>query len=175
MRMKSLDTWVYHKDISVVSPAVLAAALVRLEEVSRAENLTQAQLESFFKKIASCDNMKLRKLDIYKRIDLSEVPSDILAEAVVKVNEVNISGTNLSPDQVQNIFSCITNCQCLALNNLDISQNDLSSVSPEVLAESVSRLKSIHLRVTCLTSSQVNCILNLAAGRKYTILNRNWK
>lgn len=169
MRMKSLDTWVYHKDLSVVSPAVLSAALVRLEEVSRAENLTQDQLESLFKKIASCDDMKLRRLDIYKRIDLSAVPSDTLAEAVVRLKEVNISGTNLSPDQVQNIFSSITNCPCLALNNLDISQNDLSSVSPEILAESISRLDTIHLHVTCLTSTQVNCILNLV-GRQSTRL-----
>ena len=145
MDLKSLDTSVYHKDLSSVPPDLVAAALVRVEVVARAENLSYDQANSLFKRIASCDNIKLRRLDMYKRIDLSQILPDVLAEAVVRLREVNISGTALTPLQVMTIFQRIASCDKLQLSSLDISQNNLHSVPSELLYCAVSKLSSIDL------------------------------
>ena len=152
MNLKRLDTV---GNTSDVSPDVLAAALVRVEDV-KASYLSADQSVALMEKIAS-EEIRLRKLLLYF-CNLSAVSQDILAKAVVRLENVSLAMTRLSPDQVQSIFTKISNCENLKLTELDISDNILSSVPADVLVKAISRLKRVNMSNTSLTRDQVTAI-----------------
>ena len=84
-----------------------------------------------------------------------------MAEAMVRLENVDLVRTSLTPDQVQSIFTKISNCENLKLTELDISQNILSSVPADVLVKAISRLERVWN--TSLTRDQVTAILTFVA------------
>jgi len=151
MKLKSLVTHTYG-----VPPDVLAAALVRVENVKAVVRSADQSL-ALFTKIVTSERIKLRKLDT-RFNDLSHISSHTMAEAVVRLENVNLTETSLTPDQVQSIFTKISNCENLKLTELDISDNILSSVPADVLVKAISRLERVNMSNTSLTRDQVTAI-----------------
>ena len=71
--------------------------------------------------------------------DVTDVPSDILARAVVRLEVVCMELTSFTTEQVRNIFTNIGSSDSIRLKNLNISWNDISSVPGNVLAGAVVR------------------------------------
>ena len=162
MNLRSLTTCGIAYDIL---PEVVASALVRAENV-RAQFLSEDAQIALFKKITNTDDIKLRRL-VISYSDLSILSPDILAETVVTLEDIDISETKLTPDQVQGIFDKISSCENLALRRLTVKGNNLSSVPAPHLVRAISRLEEIDLDKTHLHhQDQVVPIFTLLAERK---------
>ena len=68
-----------------------------------------------------------------------------MAKAVIRLENVSLAMTRLSPDQVQSIFTKIAESENLKLTELDSGNHNLSSVPADVLVKAISRLETFHL------------------------------
>ena len=94
---------------------------------------------------------------------LSHISPDILAQAVVRLEEIKVA-TKLTPRQVQNIFSTIADCENFALKRFNMYRKDLYSVPAEVLVKVISSMETVDLRFALLTPGQ-------AASPRENLLN----
>lgn len=95
-------------------------------------------LNGVMKAIAAGALSQLTTLEIGYN-DVTDVPSDILARAVVRLEVVCMELTSFTTEQVRNIFTNIGSSDSIRLKNLNISWNDISSVPGSVLAGAVVR------------------------------------
>merc|ERR1719319_437600 len=86
--------------------------------------------------------------------DLSAVDPELLAQAVTQLEEV--VHTRLTPQQVTAICTAMTGNS--PLKALGLTDNNLSSVHPELLAQAVTQLEEVDLVNTDLTPQQVKAI-----------------
>ena len=134
MNIKRLQTNCYD-----VPPNVVAAALVRVEEV-RAEYLSDNQYLALFNKIVNREDIKMRKLDIdighwLSMNSLSHIPPDILAESVVRLELISLFRTKLTPNQVRSIFLKIADCENHKLTKQYLGGSNLSSAREDLLVK----------------------------------------
>merc|ERR1712129_670029 len=106
--------------------------------------------------IAITDNSKLKSWNL-SYTDLSSIRTDLLAEAVTQLEEVNLAYAGLTPEQVEAIFAALDKPS--QLRTLQMSGNNLSSVDPYVLAQAVTQLVEVELNDTQLAAQQVEAIL----------------
>ena len=174
MNLKILSSNASTNQCLDVPPTVLAAALIRVEEADlivedehSGPDFSADQYIALLDKIASTEEIKLKRLTIWFRNNLSDISPDILAEAIVRLESVVMnrwySWAELTPGQFLSIFHKIANCENLRLTELDIIYNDLSSVPADVLVKGISRLEIINLCRTELTSSQAQSIFHTIA------------
>ena len=157
MKMKYLDT----KNLGIkptwnIPPDFLAAALVRVKE-AKAYYLNKAQSLALFNKIASGEKIKLRKLNIGYS-NLCRISPELMSEVVLRLENIDLHSTDLTPDQVKRMFHKIANSENLSLTKLGVSCNNLSSVAAEVLVAAIIRLESVDLAASRLTPAQINHI-----------------
>ena len=95
-------------------------------------------LNGVMKAIAAGALSRLTTLEIGYN-DVTDVPSDILARAVLGLEVVCMELTSFTTEQVTNIFTNIGSSDTIRLKNLNISWNDISSVPDSVLADAVVR------------------------------------
>ena len=125
-----------------VSPEILAGAAANLERL-RVDHLSSTQLKFILAKIAG-HHTKLRKLSCRNpRPNLSGMDPDILADAVVRLENGNFLPL-LSPAQVLSLFTRIRDSPHLRLTYLDIDW-DISMVPPEMFAGAISRLEKVRI------------------------------
>jgi len=93
-------------NISSVHPSLLARALTHIEEVVVEQvGLTPPQALALFEAIGSCEkNVQLRKLNLSHN-NIACLPSQILSRAVLKLEEVTMYHTNVTSEQVVEIFT----------------------------------------------------------------------
>jgi len=140
--------------LSRVSAARLAGLVLSLEDLSLLLNhLTTDQLTVVLTAISETETLRLRSLNL-TRNDLSSVPSLLLSRAVLRLQEVTLFMTKLSPDQVRVISHAVLS-QKISLKNLGLSYNNLSFVSCELLSKTVIKLEEVELRNTRLDSQQI--------------------
>ena len=97
--------------------------------------------------MANEDEKELDTLDL-GFADLSTIDANILARAVVKLKNVNLSLTKLSPRQVETVFSVLDKEKNAELHTLGLSRRssvNLSTVDPGVLSRVIMRLKNADL------------------------------
>jgi len=139
-------------DLSAVDPELLAQAVTQLEEVVHTR-LTPQQVTAIC--TAMTGNSRLKTLYLLKN-NLSSVDAGLLAQAVTQIEEVELGGTDLTPQQVNAICSAMTgNSQ---LKTLNLFKNNLSSVDAGLLAQAVTQLEEVKLGDTRLTPQQVEAI-----------------
>ena len=144
-----------------IDPGVLAKALNNLEEITLSHNMiTDIQARNVFKKMT--EKTFLQKLRIMK-INLSSIQSNILAKGVTQIKELIMVGCNLTSEQAIAVFEAIL--QGCAIKILDVSNNNLSSLDPELLAKAINRLTKIILDNNELTFIQITRILSLCAEK----------
>jgi len=88
---------------------------------------------------------------------LSSLDPKLLAKAVTQLEEVQLSGTQLTPQQVEAIFAAIDKSSLLKV--LKICGNNLSSVNPVVMARGVNKLETVDLRHTSMKRQQMTQVL----------------
>ena len=148
-------------DLCEVPAELLSQAIIRLK-VCYLENcnLTSFQLKAIVHVIETEEEMKCRMLDLSEN-DMSEVPKDKLAGAIVRLEEVFLYSAFLSPTQLENLFIKIQNTKSedLILEGLNVCGSPLSEVTSITLATAAIKLKELYLGWDCtLTSEQLECI-----------------
>jgi len=113
----------------------LAKAVHRLEDVGlRLAGLSYLQITAILQQVGK-KGSKLRKLDL-KRNDLSQIEPKVLATSVNRLEEVDLTRTNLRTVQIASIFASVIK-EGINLKKLNLEGNDLSGVDKEVLEKSV--------------------------------------
>ena len=109
---------------------------------------------------------KLKKLNLQGN-DLEDAQS--LPLMATKIESLNISKTELSSRQAEDIFKAIAHSPG-ALKNLNIDSNDLREVDPQVMAEAVNKLEMVCLSdKPKLTQTQMREILKSALEKGTTL------
>ena len=104
---------------------LLAKAVPRLMRVNLGYcNLSDEQTLALFEAIQDSEELELKNLDI-KQNNLRSVPSDILANAICRLEEVNLEGCNLSNEQIMAVLERIGSDLNQNLTELDISQHEI--------------------------------------------------
>ena len=81
----------------------------------------------------------------------------LLARAITKLENVNLSNTSLQDDQILAIFLAISrNSQ---LKKLNIGHNNLYSVDPQLMVSAVSKLEEALMFSTGLSSQKMKTVL----------------
>jgi len=104
--------------------------------------------------------------------DLSGVPPKLLAAAMCRLRNLNLSCSRLTVDQCVQILEASLSSTTLVY--LQLTGVDLSGVPPDLLARAVSRLKMVNLSSTRLTVNQCAEIL-MAIPSSTTLTNVNLK
>ena len=148
-------------DLNSVPYDDLAKSLNNLEKVEILHcRLYPPQIVAIFEEISRGTNI----CDLNLKFNiLSSVSPDILASALGKIESVNIAGCRLKRDQVSKLFEMMTDNDTLA--HLDISQNDLSEVSSDVLAKVINNLKYANVAHAKINRTQMKNILIRSSGK----------
>ena len=157
-----------YNNLSGVDLELLAKVVTNLDTLNLTNTkLTQQQIASVI--TSASKGSKLKKLNISEN-DLSGVDPGLLAKAVVNLETLDIGNTKLTQQQAAVIFSGV--CEGSRLNVLNISDNNLSEVEPELLAKTVIKLKKLDIRYSDITKQQASVILTaISEGRRLTDLN----
>ena len=148
------QSWSFQKT-DKVSPDVMARAAVKLNSFST-RFFSEAQVKEIITRLASSEDNKLRMLICGGLIDFSQLSPETVAEALVKLettgNIIQYGSRDyefgMTPNQVTHLFNKIKDTEELKLTELLINSCfDVSHVASDVLAEAVSRLKSVKIRV----------------------------
>ena len=155
-------------DLSSVEPVLLANATTRLQEVKLyGASLSTTQLTELC--TAMSKSSRLKVLDVSCN-NLSTMNCVLLASAAGLLEEVRLGWCSLTFQHITAICSSIENDS--TLKNLDLSCNKLTSVPPELLAKAMSRLESVNLECSSLTSQQVAALQSsLRKSQKLRMLN----
>ena len=108
-------------------------------------------------------------------LDMSEnnmldIDPELLAKVVTKLQKLEINCTELTLQQAAAIFTAVSEESTMI--ELDISDNDLSGVDPELLAKAVNNLTTLYIENTNLTLQQTEAILTaVSEGSKMIKLN----
>ena len=108
-------------------------------------------------------------------INLSSVEPELLKTAVRKLEEVHLTWSKLTCQQVEALFA--TDNEATKLKSLTIAGNNLSSVEPALLATALSKLEKVNILECSLTRKQAETLFvtkNVATKLKYLNLGKNY-
>ena len=105
--------------------------------------MSTVQLVSAFTAIDQTNNLKLKTLNLPNK-DYSQVPPEVLAAALVKLEESNILECPLSPVQVSSLFSKMAESPVMNIKILSLDVMRCSDVSPELFGEALVRIASVR-------------------------------
>ena len=142
---------------------------VMLENISPGKyltctNLTRVELEQLFTTLMA--QTRLTDISI-ESSDLSGVSEGFLAQSLSRMRFLELSGNNLTPSQLNALFSLLKDST--ELEEIVVTRNILSHVPAEDLAASLARLRKVKLEYSYLTSEQCCQILTLG---KYSFLSK---
>ena len=142
-------------DLNNISYSDLARSLNSLQKVEILHcRLYPPQLEAILAEMSS----RTQTCDLNLKFNiLSSVNPDTLAHALGKIQSVNIAGCRLKSDQVKKLFEMMTVNDTIA--HLNISQNDLSEVSSEVLAVVINKLEYSNISHAKINRNKMKTVL----------------
>jgi len=154
-RIKELHFEDCKYDMSLVNPNFMASGLNKLTKLKMANSsINGPQCLELFLRMAQFT--KLQYLDL-SFLDLCGIPTDILAEALNKVEKVIISDCHITEDQSVALFKTIaisTN-----ISYLDLSLVSLEHVPAKVLADGAVNLETLRVVDSDLLKDQLEAIL----------------
>ena len=103
-------------------------------------------------------------------VNLSEVPADLLARAVSRLQTVNLCRTNLTTEQWSQVLEASLSSRSLV--DVKLYDVNFSEVPADLLARAVSRLKIVNLYKTKLTTEQCIQVVEASISSK-TLANVN--
>ena len=133
--------------LSLVDPELLSQAVIRLEDFRldfAGSKLTPSQTNSIFTAICQSEDLKLKTLYLnLKDEDYSEISPELLASALVRLEETDILRRLTSPDHVECLLHQMAKSDVMKISEFDFNVVDTSNVSPEVLAEALVRVETV--------------------------------
>ena len=142
-----------------LGPDLLSPALLRLEEVNLwGDCLAPHQVRHLLNSIADSEDLRLKRLNLTGN-DISSMVPDLLAKSVVRLHEVILINTRLTPLQTDLLLANIVHGLTSPLSGLYLSDNNLSAASVSLLAAGVQCLETVALDDTNLTTLQITSIL----------------
>ena len=147
-------------DLSRVEPGMLADIVNKMEKaVLWGTKLTTLQVTVLCQVME--ENSQLKTLNLGWN-NLSGVEPQLLASMVSKIENVYLKNTNLTNQQVTVLCQVMKeNCELKCVN---LHNNNLSSVQPELLASAVSKVAEVDLWNTSLTTQQVTVLCQVLSG-----------
>ena len=146
-------------DLSNIDPDILGGAVNNIEEVHLAmtvqASLTTNQLKAILLQLAQSPNSKLKVLNLNKNV-LFNVPSDLLAFAVNKLEQVHLCGIDAFREQIIDIFEVMA--ENTNLKSLDISNINLTNVPPKSLVKSLKKLEELVMFDVHISKEQFELI-----------------
>ena len=152
---------------------LLAKAACRLVQINlQFAKITSKQVDALFTEIAQASDCKLQNLYL-SCIDISHTNAQLLAKAVCRLVEIDLEKTKITPEQVDALFTEISQASYCKLQNLNLSCNDISHTNAQLLAKAVCRLVKVDLDETGITTEQLNALketeISLASDCKLQI------
>ena len=89
--------------------------------------------------------------------NVSGVDAELLASAVIKLETLEFSNTQLTQQQIVAILTAVSDGR--KMTKLDISFNDMSGIDKKLLAKAVTKMKKLNITDTNLTQEQAEAIL----------------
>ena len=155
LRLREL--WLSQVDISHITPVIFSAAALKLAKLDAFQcSLTDDQLCGVFTQLSLSEHQRLRVLRLCDN-DLSSVPPETLLAAISGLEEVALSNTGLTTEQLTAVSSQLSAVEHCRLTTLDLAFNNLSSVPVQMLA-GVGSLKKLNLSNTNLTEVQLSSL-----------------
>merc|ERR1712241_1296894 len=102
--------------------------------------------------------------------NLLSVPFYAISGATKRLKKICLTCTKLKTSQLTDLLSA--SVTSTTLEDIDLAQNNLSSVSSVVIARAITKLKIINLKFTDLTTSQLTDLLT-ASVTSTTLENIN--
>ena len=138
-------------DLSKIPSSLLASVTTRCDSVDLSfSTLTPHQITDMLKSAISSKTLGNLQLT---GVDLSSVPESILARALTNMTRASLGKTKLTASQVTSLL--VANLGKSRLRHLNLSQCRLGGVDSEVVALSLSRLRTVNLHNTLLTRDQM--------------------
>ena len=133
-------------DLTHMDPEILTGALVKLKTTSRILHhvlLSSEQVTHLFTKIKNTEDLRLTKVELGWLSPVSQVPPAVLTGAISRLEEVEITGSDLTPVQLEAIFTMLASQQPggSRLKKLRFGGGDLSGISPEILLGAIRTLE----------------------------------
>ena len=91
----------------------------------------------FFEEIKKCEDLKLRKLNIDQGNDLTYVPSALFAEAVLKLEEINLMLTRIRTKQAEALCVKILETKQFRLRRIKVNQTHPLLALPHIIIQAV--------------------------------------
>jgi len=160
-KLKSLNlSWV--TSVALLSPELLSSNVALLEKIDLGFiQLSRAQTAALFKTLKQ-GSSPLKRLNL-SQSDLAHLDPTLLAEVVVKLEEVGLENSKLEPAQVVALCQALKQDNC-TLKSLELGGNNLSiDIEPSLLASATARLEGVGLSGTRLTTDQLRELLNSLA------------
>ena len=112
------------------------------------------------------------------RVQIPAIKLELLSKASASMEVVNLSNMMVTSNENEAVFSKIFKpiCEESKLKKLDVSNNDLSSVEPGLMAKLVQNLEYIDLITTGLTNQQTDSIfraINETSKLKFLSIRNN--
>jgi len=142
-------------DLSEVSADLLASAVAHLQTALMVNTcLTTDQCVALL--TASISSKTLASLHL-KNVDLSQVPADLLANSISRLQGINLFGTEIETYQCVSLLKASVASK--TLKNISLAEIDLSEVPADLLANSISRLHNVDLSGTGIKTDQCVALL----------------
>ena len=157
-----------NQDLSSLEPGTFARAVAGLEEVKLTDTgITNCHVQALIEIISQ--TCQLKNLDISSREYQSNalsltVEPDLLAMALTKLEVVNLNGGSyIQKGQIAELFAAMSrNSQ---LKELNVSNQDLSSMEPEMFAGAMAGLEKVEIRrINTLTNQHVQALFKKISG-----------
>jgi len=168
-KMKGLRLEV--NDISHVDSQLLATAFTKLKSLSLCGEAmgTQEQVNAFFSAMVHNKNVNLKHFqNEYSAFGKTDI--DTMAEALTKMESATIV-RSLAPKQVEGLFAKIKDKEDFTLKRLDIQGNYLQPVDPTVMVSALSKLETVNLRGTSLTTGHLEALFTAITEGDVTLKN----
>ena len=138
----------YQTDLGLVEPEIFRSLLIKLEQiVMLGLNLEPEQGDILFSTIL--DNTKLKRLHIVNN-NLSSADPQLLARAVSNIEDVQLENTEVTTEQATKMVKALATDQSKT-KVLNLANNNLASVDPQLMTEGIKQLKGVNLFKTHLS------------------------
>ena len=142
-KLKSLNlSWI--TSVALLWPELLSSNVALLEKIDLGFiQLTRAQTAALFKTLKQ-GSSPLKRLNL-SQSDLAHLDPTLLAEVVVKLEEVGLENSKLEPAQVVALCQALKQDNC-TLKSLELGGNNLSiDIEPSLLASATARLEGVFI------------------------------
>lgn len=146
-----------YNSLHTISPSHLATVVCSLRSWDWVScHIRSEQMAAIVSEIADSPNIRLKSACFNE--NLSEVEKDVLARAVVRLENVKFFDNKFSSDQLNELFKAIVKKERISLKSLEFSHCDLFLSSRELLAQAVCRLENVDLVVSQVSPAHSNAI-----------------